>query len=318
MCINMPLKKWRTKLGWGGFVEVQNPLDMFVGMEMEKIVEVKFEMEFEDSEGDHDDDDYVEPSNHEMISIIKTHDQSVQTSYSHYIDIGIQVNEQDNNHFIDNNLNLHHNQCQELVEENLNQRYHYDPEELSIQLFQHYGDEKIIEKEMRKRKSTLEYNAEKAARVRQAQWVRDRISLEKAIDDLFSDQIVLHEKAHALRLHFEREKLLWSQALESNIQNLKSQQRTRMNPRESNLSQTNREYSQKNSQENPFETAPDPNRNEDEFEYFHPVLEANRNTTEVTIDPSCSHTNISPQNCPVETHLRLPSTKKFRFPSKTI
>jgi hypothetical protein len=101
------------------------------------------------------------------------------------------------------------------------QRYHGDPEDLNQDLFEQYGDEKTIEKVIQKRKLSLECLAERAARTRQAQWVRDHISLEQAIDELFSDHLMLHEKAHALRLHFEREKNLWSKAIQEKLENWK-------------------------------------------------------------------------------------------------
>jgi hypothetical protein len=203
----------------------------------------------------------------------------------------------------------------------------YDIEEISSNLFQQYGNERNIEKEIQKRKINLEYTAEKAARLRQAQWVRDRISLQQAIDNLFSDHLILHEKAHALRLHFEREKSIWSKAFENKIQNLKSHPLDPSNFLDPFSENQHQGDSVGTSLKSPT------NSDSDEFQYFKPLtkkckrsplgdvnmdlplLNLNDENIEISNQLGKRTTEMSPQNSSQQNFSHKPN-RKFRFPTK--
>jgi hypothetical protein len=208
----------------------------------------------------------------------------------------------------------------------------YDIDDLSSNLLQQYGNERNIEKEINKRKASLEGTAEKAARVRQAQWVRDRISLQQAIDNLFSDHLILHEKAHALRLHFEREKGLWSKAFENKIQNLKSHPMISSNSLDPFFRKQQDEEDADNARVDSLKSPT--NSDSDEFQYFKPLVKKKRSLDdEMDLPPLLDlndeeksqisnnivlRTNeISPQNSPEQnSQLSFKQNRKFRFPTK--
>lgn len=193
--------------------------------------------------------------------------------------------------------------------EKKNRERYQDLEELNHELFEQYGDEKTIEKEILKRKLSLECYAEKSARTRQAQWVHDHISLEQAIDELFSDHLLLHEKAHALRLHFEREKNLWSKAIQQKLENWKDQERI-VHPQRSFGSSGNSRQSE--NEEDMWRNLTPPmsptianwkskDQTEDEFEYFQPLPK--------------SH-NTSQDEIPKDLLPSTSSNRPYRFPSR--
>lgn len=230
-----------------------------------------------------------DPSSHEeklIKSTKKYHEISTQTEIS-CRDIGIQYD-------VD---------CRSHSQEH-SKVYQCDSEELNSELLHHYGSEKGVEKEIKKRKLVLEYNAEKAARARQAQWVRDRISLEQAIDNLFSEQILLHEKAHALRLHFEREKLMWTKAVENHLQTWRNFRPPEQQESSSYSTQNGNEHPPDNSLHVPTLRSP---ILDDEFQYYQV-----EDTPDVNATSHPNSRSISPE----PTYHRLPSTRKYRSPSK--
>jgi hypothetical protein len=63
----------------------------------------------------------------------------------------------------------------------------------------------------------LMHAGDKNAKKRQQEWVKSKVNLDHAIHELFKDHIELYEKSQALRLHFEREKTLWTHAVEHHL-----------------------------------------------------------------------------------------------------
>jgi hypothetical protein len=220
-------------------------------------------------------------------------------------------------------VSIEHDHSKKDNERRHGHRNGYDPEDFNRDLFEQYGDEKTIEKEIHKRRLSLEFTAERAARTRQAQWVHDRISLEQAIDELFSDHLLLHEKAHALRLHFEREKNLWSRAIQQKLENWKDREvMIKGHPQHSFGSSYSNSYSSHGENENednmlqlrsmspPMSPTlanwnqKDPVQPDDEFEYFQAPPSQSREV------------DLSEDNLSKDTKMPLPLSRPYRFPSR--
>jgi len=69
-----------------------------------------------------------------------------------------------------------------------------------------------------KRKTELEMQAESRAKLLSAKWTREGLSLTTIIDQSLREYIDMYETAHALRLQFEAEKLLWKSTAMKSIQ----------------------------------------------------------------------------------------------------
>lgn len=69
------------------------------------------------------------------------------------------------------------------------------------------------------RKTTLEKEAERKAKAQVKQWQREKIPLQKIIDDSLKEYIELYERAYALLLQFEHEKSEWTNKIRATFFN---------------------------------------------------------------------------------------------------